>query len=90
MTKVEEMRIRVAEAQDRKANCKKEKAKKFADRIMENAIRKAADKGKTSIRIKIPMFTAVILVNKYLRDEGFTVETQTGIFRTPIKISWIG
>jgi hypothetical protein len=57
---------------------------------MENAIRKAADKGKTSIRIKIPMFTTVILVNKYLRDEGFTVETQTGIFRTPIKISWIG
>ena len=90
MTKVQEMRVRVAEAQRAKLNRKMVKAEKYINRLMENIIPKAADKGKTSIKVKVPMGIRPTLVTKYLLNEGFTVDLlQMDFFRrVSIKISW--
>lgn len=89
MTKVQEMRVRVAEAERAKLKRKMAKTEKYINRLIENIIPKAADKGKSSIKVKVPVNVKPLLFNRYLRSEGFAVETlQIGLFRVLVKISW--
>ena len=90
MTKVQEMRVRTSEAQKAKLKRKMAKAERYINRLMENIIPKAADKGKTSIKVKVPIGIRPTLVTKYLLKEGFTIEAlQMDFFRRiSIKISW--
>lgn len=89
MSKVQEMRVRVAEAEKAKLKRKMAKTEKYINRLIEDKIPKAADKGKTSIKVKVPMSIRTTLVTKYLLSEGFTVEAlQKKFLSILIKISW--
>lgn len=89
MTKVQEMRVRVAEAERAKLNRKMAKTEKYINRLIEDKIPKAADKGKSSIKVKVPVSVRPFTINRYLHSEGFAVEVlHIGLFRVLVKISW--